>query len=194
MTTVVDDLDDDFLSQLMRGAPAAPSVPWPPANFFPRAWEHPVVAWVDALHAHTASLAADTYVFPAALTVQPIEHRGTRRHLILIGLRAHSGEPPPKMGRVPVVGTDGAWGGVVQIDGRQLADCGELMAPGDYGGRAAVVSYEHGIAGTLTTLAVALVARESMVLKRHVVGREGRVVSGSTETWVVEGGAVRRIG
>jgi hypothetical protein len=87
---------------------------------------------------------------------------------------------------------DGAWGGVVELDGVDLLARPDAWAPGDEG-RAGVVSYATR-AGFLTeTFAVAITATEGMTIERHVVDRDGQRVPGSSEAWRVEAGVVRGV-
>jgi hypothetical protein len=131
--------------------------------------------------------------FPAVLATQEILHRGVTSRVVLLGVRLHAHLGRPPMTRSLRRGEDGAWGGVVELDGTDLRDRRDARAPGDEG-RAGVLSYAT-CAGHLTeTFVVAIKATEGMTVERHVVDRDGQRVPRASETWLVEAGVARRLG
>lgn len=188
---VASDADTAELMAALRGA-ELPTPTWPPAGFVPASWEHPVSAWTYRLMEHAKALPSEVVHFPEQFDVQQIEHRGVRHSILLLGLRVMTGSSATSAGRVPKV-ADGAWGGCIELDGKDLLDERRRWAAGDDGGRAAVLVHEKGAASTVTTFVVAITPVEGMLIKRFVVGRDCEIVTGSTEEWVVEGGQVRRV-
>ncbi|MFZ0250988.1 MAG: hypothetical protein WAL61_13660 [Acidimicrobiales bacterium] len=189
MTTAT--LGDDIAELL--GLSPSPTPAWPPPSFFPPSWDHPTTSWTWELLAYAKQLPADVAHFPAVLAAQDIVYRGVATRVVLIGVRLHAHLDRPPMTRSLRRGEDGAWGGVVELNGTDLLDRRDARAPGDEG-RAGVLSYATR-AGVLTeTFVVALtVTTEPMTIERHVVDRDGHRVPASSETWLVEAGVVRRV-
>lgn len=181
---------DPFLSGLFGDDATASR--WPPPSFVPRVGMHPAEEWVGELLRHGLALRTEILHFPDVLAVQEIEHRGIRHPVVLLGLRLMTRASQMSTGRVPRISDGGVWGGVVEIDGRDLLDRRDAWCDIEYAGKAAIVVHDKMAAGIVATFTVAIMAAEPMTIKRIVVGPDGSV-QGSDETWAVEGGQVVRV-
>ena len=182
---------DDHISELL-GLDATPA--WPPLGFTPPVWDHPATSWTWALLAHGKQLPYETPHFPDHLVVQDIGHRSVIQRVVLVGIHMFSRSERPPMTHIPRVGNGDAWGGVIELDGRDLLTQSGRYANGDDGRGAAVVSYAATSGALAVTFAAAVTVTEGTSIRRYAVDRYGGRVPGSFEAWVVENGEVRRAG
>jgi hypothetical protein len=191
MTTIT--LGDSILDDLL-GVSASPVTKWPPSSFVPPAWDHPITAWTWELLAHGKQLPYEIPHFPDHLDIHDIAYRGVDHRVLLVGLKMTSERERPPMIGMPLTSDGTTWGGVVEIDGRDLLTHSAVYANGDEGRGAAVVSYAKTSGGLLVTFVAAVTVTEGMTVKRHTIDRYGKRVPGSLEEWVVQNGEVRRAG
>ena len=184
--------DDPFLVAVMGDDATAPR--WPPPSFVPRPGMHAAEEWAGELLRHGQAIRTEILHFPEVLAIQAIEHRGVRHPILPLGLRLMTRASQMSTGRVPRISDGAVWGGVVEIDGRDLLDRRDLWCDIEYAGKAAIVVHDKMAEGIVATLAVAIMAADGMRLRRYIVGPDGAVVQGSDETWVVADGQVRRVG
>ena len=181
------------LNAELLGDDSAEASPWPPESVRVGKGDHPLTEWAWALHRHGQELPRSTRVFPGTLAVQTVEHRGHPLSFVLVGLRMVTrADWPPSMHMPRVDGTT-TYGGVIQVDKRDLLDARNLWSDGEDGRSAAVAAHEKTFDGILTTFAVAIRVDNPMNIRRYVVGPDGRQVPGSPEVWAVEDGQVRRV-
>jgi hypothetical protein len=184
--------DDAFLADILGDDDPAP--PWPPEGFVTPPWVHPVSARAYALHRYGQQLRYEELHFPERLAVRAVEHAGVQHPIVLLGIRMMSRSSTTAAGRIPRTSDGRAWGGVVEIDGRDLFDRREVWAAGEDGQRAAVVTHDKSAEDiTMTIFAVAVMASEGMKVRRYEVRQDGTSVEGSAETLAIEGGVVRRV-
>ncbi|MFI5299138.1 MAG: hypothetical protein ACHREM_13660 [Polyangiales bacterium] len=187
MTTVDDDLEDIFLQPRHTARPRPRAMP----GFDPPRWPDPLQERLEAFLDAGKSRDPAIVHFPAALEVTRVQVRGDDVSVVLLGFAAVCRPTWLSHARLPRVLGHDAYGGVVELDARDLLDLPDRWAVGGDGHRAWLLDYHYCDDGVQTTFAVALVATEGMKIRRHVVDRGGNVRLGSEEEWTVEGSTGR---
>jgi hypothetical protein len=191
----IHDNDDDFLATFWAGVDRTqllPSRERPPPGLKSSRFGDPVTARAGRLLERMLTEPHDVLHFPAHPVLQEVEHRGARIPFVLVGLRAFT---PAKdfFQRTPWVGDGVTRGAVVELDGVDIL-CDPPRWHHEHDGyESTLSSYTEADDGLLVTVTGAIPAVEGMTITRYVVAQDGQRVTGSEESWVVEGGQVRRV-